>query len=78
MIKNYKNDVIIPIIERLLPQGTEGWRQVATAYHAASGGNDIRDTDALGDDWVKKLCNNFKKPWSTQILKFPIRCSTNQ
>ena len=29
-IRNYKNDVLIPIIERLLPQGKEGWRQVTT------------------------------------------------
>ena len=61
-IKNYKNDVLIPIIERLLPQGTEGWRQVATAYHSASRESDVRDAEALRDNWVKKLCNNFKKP----------------
>ena len=61
-MRNYKNDVLIPIIEWFLPQGTEGWRQVATAYHTASQEKDIRDADALCDNWVKKLCNNFKKP----------------
>ena len=61
-VPNYRNDLLIPIIERLLPQGAEGWRQVATAYHVASKETDLRDADALRDNWVRKLCNNFKKP----------------
>ena len=61
-IRNYRNDLLIPIVEGILPQGAEGWRLVAASYKTASREPDLRDHDALRENWVKKLCNNFKKP----------------
>jgi hypothetical protein len=29
---NYKNDILIDIVKRMLPQGLEAWREVALAY----------------------------------------------
>ena len=29
---NYQNNILIPIVERILPNGTERWRLVAIAY----------------------------------------------
>ncbi len=29
---NYQNNLLIDIVERLLPQGLEGWREVAVKY----------------------------------------------
>ena len=29
---NYQNTLLIDIVERLLPQGLEGWREVAVEY----------------------------------------------
>ena len=60
--RNYRNDLLIPIVEGILPQGAEGWRLVAASYKTASGEPDLRDHEALRENWVKKLCNNFKKP----------------
>jgi hypothetical protein len=31
-VPNYKNDTLIDIVERMLPQGLEAWREVALAY----------------------------------------------
>ncbi len=31
-VPNYKNDILIDIVERYLPQGLEAWRDVALAY----------------------------------------------
>ncbi len=31
-VPNYKNDILIDIVERYLPQGLEAWREVALAY----------------------------------------------
>ncbi len=34
-IKNYRNDLLIPIIEGILLQGGEGWMLVAASYKTA-------------------------------------------
>ena len=31
-VPNHKNDILIDIIERMLPQGLEAWREVALLY----------------------------------------------
>ena len=36
-IPNYNNRVLIPIIEEILPNGSEAWRLVAAAYKEKSG-----------------------------------------
>ena len=59
---NYQNNILIPIIERILPNGAEAWRLVAIAYKAESGEHELRTEEDLRNNWVRKLCNNFKKP----------------
>ena len=59
---NYQNHLLIPIIDRISPNGAEGWRLVALAYKEQSGESVLRTEKELRDNWVKKLCNNFRKP----------------
>ena len=59
---NYQNNILIPISERILPDGTEGWRLVAIAYKVESKEEVLQSETDIKKNWVKKLCNNFKKP----------------
>jgi hypothetical protein len=58
-VPNYRNDILVNIVEQQLPQGTEAWRNVALLYQNAL--NRTRGEN-ICDNWVRKLCNNFKKP----------------
>ena len=59
---NYPNGILINIVEQQLPQGLEAWRNVACLYQNASNENELRRGEDICDNWVRKLCNNFKKP----------------
>lgn len=59
---NYQNSKVIPIIERILPNGLDAWRLIAIAYKEESGEDSLCTEDNLPRNWVHKLCNNFKKP----------------
>ena len=59
---NYKNDVLIGIVEELYPYGSEGWALVSSRYREASEEDEFRDPKDLKEHWTRKLCNNFKKP----------------
>jgi hypothetical protein len=59
---NYQNNVLIAIVERLLPQGLEGWREVALEYQRQTGEAVLRRGEDVRENWVKKLCKNMKKP----------------
>ena len=61
-VRNYQNNVLIDIVERLLPQGLEGWREVALEYQRESNEAVLRRGEDVRDNWVKKLCKNMKKP----------------
>ena len=61
-IPNYNNCILIPIIEEILPNGSEAWRLVAAAYKEKSREANLRSEDDLKCNWVRKLCNNMKKP----------------
>jgi hypothetical protein len=54
--------VLIAIVQELLPYGSDGWASVSSQYRDASEEEDFRDPKDLKDHWVRKLCNNFKKP----------------
>jgi hypothetical protein len=60
--KNYKRDLLIPIISEILPNGEFGWSAVALAYQEQAREKDPRNTDDLKRHWVKNLCQNMKKP----------------
>ena len=61
-VPNYQNHILICIVERLLPNGNKGWHLVALAYKEESGEENLRSEDDLKKNWVRKLCNNMKKP----------------
>ena len=61
-VPNYQNNILIRIVERLLPNGNKGWSLVALAYKEESGEENLRSEDDLKKNWVRKLCNNMKKP----------------
>ena len=61
-IPNYCSDILINIVKEQLPQGLEAWRNVACLYQSASNENELRRGEDIRDNWVRKLCNNFKKP----------------
>ena len=55
---NYRNDVLINIVEQQLPQGLEAWRNVACLYQNASKENELRRGEDIRDNWVRKLCKS--------------------
>jgi hypothetical protein len=59
---NYRNEVLINIVKQQLPQGLEALRNVACLYQNAFNENELRRGEDICDNWVRKLCNNFKKP----------------
>ena len=60
--KNYKNDVLIAIIEEVLPNGELGWDAVALAYQEQTREETKHDTDDLKRHWIRNLCKGMKKP----------------
>ena len=59
---NYKNVILIDIVERHLPQGLEAWRAVAAVYQRESSETTLCHGEDLCDNWNKKLCNHMQKP----------------
>ncbi len=58
---NYKNDILIEIVERYLPQGLEAWNAVALQYQRESNELTLRRGEDLRENWNKKLCNRMQK-----------------
>jgi hypothetical protein len=58
---NYLNDILINIMESLLPNGTKAWCLVPLAYKDESGEDTVCDEDDIHKKWIRKLCNKFKK-----------------
>ncbi len=61
-VPNYKNDIIINIVEQLLPHGLEVWWQVAAEYQRESGETTLHQGEDLQENWNKKLWNCMQKP----------------
>ena len=59
---NYKNDVLIGIVEEILPNGQIAWEAVGAAYQKQSNEKEERDWNDIKKHWMKNLCNNMKKP----------------
>jgi hypothetical protein len=59
---NYKNKLLIDIIEGVLPNGEYGWQTVALAYQEQSKEEILRDSTDMKKHWIKVLCNGTKKP----------------
>jgi hypothetical protein len=61
-VPNYKNNIIINIVERLLPHALEAWRQGAAEYQRESGKTTLYQVEDLQENWNNKLCNHMQKP----------------
>jgi hypothetical protein len=59
---NYKNKVLIKIINELLPNGEVGWEAVAAAYFNQSKEKALRNMMDVRKHWIKNLCFNMQKP----------------
>lgn len=59
---NYKNDLLIQIVERILPTSPEEWRKVALDYQQESKEVALRDYEDVRRVWIDKCCNKLKKP----------------
>jgi len=59
---NYKTDVLIQVVEELLPNGAQGWTEVARLYQVRTGEFTVREYDDVKRHWIEKCCNKFKKP----------------
>ena len=51
---NYHNYILIPIVERILPDGTEGWHLVAIMYQEESKEEVLWAEDDIIKNWVKE------------------------
>ena len=60
--KNYNKTKFIEVVDEIRPYGAEMWNNVSTRYKEVTGEESVRDGKDLKDYWVKKCCNNFKKP----------------
>jgi hypothetical protein len=61
-IPNYRNDILIHIVEQYLPLGLKALREVPLVYQRESMEATLRWAEDLRDNWNRKLCNRMQKP----------------
>jgi len=61
-VPNYRNNILINVVEEYLPQGLEAWRGVALPYQQESMESTLCQGEDLWDNWNRKLCNRMQKP----------------
>jgi hypothetical protein len=62
---NYQNKVLIGIVDQMLPNGSYAWTAVAGGRRisqTASCEKTVHSGDDVRKHWLRKLCNNMKKP----------------
>jgi hypothetical protein len=58
---NYKNNLLIDIIEEILPNGKLGWEAIAIPYQGRLNEEAQQDTTDIKKHWMKNLCNGMRK-----------------
>jgi hypothetical protein len=58
---NYKIEALIQVVEELLPNGAQGWTEVARLYQVRTGELAVREDNDMKRHWIEKCCNKFKK-----------------
>ena len=58
---NYKNDMLLNVIEAILPAGAEGWKIIASRFQIVSGEATLRFNDDIRRHFFTKLCKNGKR-----------------
>jgi hypothetical protein len=59
---NYQNNIIIPIIKRILNKGAEAWYIVVLTYKEESSEEDLHSKEDLCNKWVRNCVTIPKKP----------------
>ena len=57
---NYEKELLLNIIEAIIPDGAVGWKLVAERYFIASKDEVLRDYQVIKDYFIKNLCNQGK------------------
>ncbi len=75
---NYKVDALILVVEELLPNGAQGWQEVATLYLLCSGVLILWDHDDMKQHWIEKQVQeaNQQSRWSKRDVI--LRCQRIQ
>jgi hypothetical protein len=60
--KNYKNDILIPIVAETLPNGAYDWEAMVLVYQDQTKEPTRHDTNDLKWHWICNLCQCIKKP----------------
>lgn len=62
-VPNYKNELLINVVEAVLPDGALQWGIVAQRYKESSGEKELRDTHDIKRHFTihKNMCDNGKK-----------------
>jgi hypothetical protein len=50
------------VVEEKLPNGAQGWIEVAALYQHCSGELILWDHNDVKQHWIEKYCNKLKKP----------------
>ena len=58
----YKNELLLDIIEEILPKNAIHWEQVCETYRERANEDDVRDVDSVKRHFNEKLCNKHQKP----------------
>lgn len=65
---NYQNELLLDIIEEVLPVGNEDWQVVAARYRSRSSEIAFRSAEDIKRHYMDKLCMKFKKPTGASTL----------
>jgi hypothetical protein len=55
-------EALIQAVEDKLPNGAQGWVEVAALYQHRSGELILQDCNDMNRHWIEKCYNKFKKP----------------
>ena len=64
---NYKNGLLITIINEIKPNGALQWQMVADIYHKRSGEVTARNPDDIKKHRNNTLCNKLNKPTGKKV-----------
>ena len=70
-VPNYRNNILINVVEEYLPQGLEAWRGVTLAYRQESMESTLRRGEDLRDNWNRNLCNRACRSRQVSPVSYP-------
>ena len=77
-VPNYQNELLLNIIEGILPSGPEQWKIVAQNYQQAAKEDDVRYYDDVRRHFIDKLCKKLQRQTGLNNKSGSSKSSTNQ